>query len=870
METHTNRFTGTASMAVRFAVIAVALTGFTGRAAAQQVAAGSTIELGPGAVSDDSFKAGEYNGLQSQGAFFAGNADLRSAVRYDSESARRWRIKGTDLGLDTRSVLATIGEQGTYRVNFAFDQLRRNRSDTYQTPLLGAGGSVLTLPSGWLVPLITGSTSPNARGLVPTVGGQPYISGGTFVQPSAAQLTLVGAGASADMPLFNNFDLFTRRTRFDGGFTYNPTPAWNVDANFRPEWKSGTKPMGTVSRNVGGDMSAILPDPVDYKHDQLTTNVSYKSDKGFAQAGYYGSFFRNGITAVQWQNWASGPGPLATVNTITSPPGNNFNQLNATAGVNFTATTKLTGNVAYSRATQNDPYLRIATTTVVPVASLQGLVVTTSAYGKLTSRPTKRTNLSASYKFDDRNNQTPVQIYQFADAEETNAPNTNFAPNNPLGALLSPNANANRPYSRRLNVLNTDADFNVANGQWVKAGYDFEMIDRSCPGSWIDCADAARTKENTARAEWRMRATETFTARFNYAYSARRANYNEDAWLALVPYANVVPVGQTLSAYQAMLQYGLSGYGPVSGYNGGVSPDPAFFPNNNAIPPALYANGGNRISELIGMRRYYVADRDRNRLRALGTWQATEAMALQIGGDATLDNFPDSRYGMQKYNTYAADADLTYTLPDNFTANVFYTYEDLAQRSAGNTYTANSNTTNVSGATALSGNACDSYATMQQRNNNNKLDPCLDWTSRIRDAAHTVGFGLRKAVGPLDVTGNVTYTRQRWNNALTGGSWANNPLLPAGSPASAIAAYYIPAEAPPTVSADTTELRLDGRYTVGKSGSVRILYAYQYMSNYDWMYEGMQFGTMSGILPTGEQPFNYGRNALSVYYVLGF
>lgn len=869
METHTNRITGAAAMAVRFAVIVTALVGYPGGASAQQVAAGSTIEVGPGAVSDDSFKAGEYNGLQSQGAFFAGNADLRSAARYDSESTRRWRIKGTDLGLDTRSAFATIGNQGAYRVNFAFDQLRRNRSDTYQTPLIGAGGGVLTLPSGWLVPLITGSTSPNARGLVPSVGGQPYISSGAFVQPSAAQLTLVGAGASADRPLFNNFDLFTRRTRFDGGFTYNVSPAWSVDANVRPEWKNGTKPMGTVSRNVGGDMSAIIPDPVDYTHDQLTTNVSYKNDKGFAQAGYYGSFFRNGITAVQWQNWASGPGPTALVNTITSPPGNNFNQVNATAGVNLTATTKITGNAAYSRGTQNDPYVRIAAATVVPVASLQGLVVTTSAYGKVTNRPTKKVNLSASYKFDDRNNQTPIQVYQFADAEETNAPNTSFAPTNPLGPLLSANANANRPYSRRLNALNTDAAFNVARGQWVKAGYDFEMIDRSCPGSWIACADAARTKENAAHAEWQMRATESVTARLTYAYGARRATYNEDAWLALVPYANIVPLGQTISAYQAMLQNGLTGYGPVAGYNGGVSPHPVFFPSNNAIPPALYANGGNRISELIGMRRYYVADRDRNRLRALATWQATEALAVQIGGDGTFDKFPNSRYGMQRYNTYAADADLTYTLADNLTANVFYTYEDLAQRSAGNTYTANSNTAAVNGATALSGNVCDSFVTMQERNNNNKLDPCLDWTSRIRDVAHTVGVGMRKVTGPLDLSANVIYTRQRWNNALTGGSWANNPLLPAGSPASAIAAYYIPAEGPPTVSADSTEVRLDGRYTVGK-GAVRVSYAYLHMSNNDWMYEGMQFGTMSGVLPTGEQPFNYGVNALSIYYVFGF
>ena len=79
-----------------------------------------------------------------------------------------------------------------------------------------------------------------------------------------------------------------------------------------------------------------------------------------------------------------------------------------------------------------------------------------------------------------------------------------------------------------------------------QGGYDFEKIDRACTGSWINCADAATTNDNTLRAEWRANAGEDFTARVDYAYSARRApNYNENAFLALVPYANVSPAAAT-------------------------------------------------------------------------------------------------------------------------------------------------------------------------------------------------------------------------------------------------------------------------------------------------------------------------------------
>ena len=51
------------------------------------------------------------------------------------------------------------------------------------------------------------------------------------------------------------------------------------------------------------------------------------------------------------------------------------------------------------------------------------------------------------------------------------------------------------------------------------------------------------------------------------------------------------------------------GYGATTGNMN------TFFPSNNALANAMYANN-NRISELPGMRRYYVADRNRNKIRA--------------------------------------------------------------------------------------------------------------------------------------------------------------------------------------------------------------------------------------------------------------
>ena len=47
------------------------------------------IEAGVLYNSDDSFKAGEYNGLQEEGPYGIGNIDLSGGASYDSDSTRR-------------------------------------------------------------------------------------------------------------------------------------------------------------------------------------------------------------------------------------------------------------------------------------------------------------------------------------------------------------------------------------------------------------------------------------------------------------------------------------------------------------------------------------------------------------------------------------------------------------------------------------------------------------------------------------------------------------------------------------------------------------------------------------------------------------
>jgi MtrB/PioB family decaheme-associated outer membrane protein len=877
----------TSVVAVQAALLALSATSAV-RAAealdpevAELVQPKSSIEAGVGALSNGSFKANEYTGLSHKGAYPIVNFDVRSAGAYGSDDASMLRLRGSRLGTDAQSLGVDYSLQGKVRLQLGYDELQRNRSDSYRTPLLGAGTPVLTLPGNWSLPLVPAlsATAPNARGLSPDVTASDVLVSGVLRTPSGAQSAIAAAVQGADLPAFQSVDLTTKRTRYELGVSATVDRNWQLGASFRHEDKVGLKPMGTVSRATGGDISTIIPDLVDQSTEQVNLDAQYRSGRLTLQGSYLASLFMNHVPSMTWSSWAL-PGNAQTMSTA---PSNEFHQVGLTASFAFTPTTRLVANGSYARNTQNDTFLTAGYTPLVPVSTLNGLVVTKALNLKLNSRPTKDLALTAAYKLDDRDNRTPVNTYGFYDAgEPANATASVFQAYFP-GVVLGSNTNlnANRPYSRKLNQLNLDADYQVVPGQAIKGGVDVQNIDRYCDGSWIACADAATTRENTLRFEWRGHAGDDVSARVAVAHASRKVDYNEDAWLALVPAAALSPTGAPAgsSLYSTMLALGLTGYGPISGLNPlPVAGTPAafFFANNNAAANALYGNQ-NRISELPGMRRYNMADRDRNKLRLSLDWQATETFAVQAGLDANADDYTHSVYGLQKAKSYALNLDGTLTVGEHGSLNAFVSHEDQRSRSAGNTYTANSATANVSGATAISGGC---FATIALRNASNKVDPCLNWTADMRDKVDTLGVAfVQKELlgGKLDLNAALSFSRARSSNDVAGGNYVNNPLLvtPPAAPApnpnvGAIAAYYIAATPLPLVTTRTIELRLGGKYDLTKASALRVGYAYQHMTSSDWAYAGLQPGGLASVLPTYEQAPSYTVHSIALSYVYSF
>jgi hypothetical protein len=618
-------------------------------------------------------------------------------------------------------------------------------------------------------------------------------------------------------------------------------------------------------------MSTIIPDLINQNHDQLSAGLTYAGDQLTVQSTYLYSAFTNNVPSMSWANWAA----PTNMQTMSSAPSNAFSQLALTSNYRITPSTRISANLSYGRGTQNVSLLTDASTPLVPTDALHGLVVTKAANFKLSSRPWTALNLSAGYKYEDRDNQTPVNTFGYYDAGELRSGTSLFNAAFPtLGLGANTNLNANRPYSRKLNQFNADANFTLTPNQTLSGGLESQKIDRWCSGTWIACVDANQSRENSVKLDWSLKVSETLGGRLGLSHASRSVDYNEDAFLALVPMANVSPTGAPAgsTAYSTLTSLGLTGYGPVLGLN----PLPAagsaaafFFANNNALGNSLYANQ-NRISELVGMRRYNMADRKRDKVRASGTWQASDAFSLQAGLDLNRDDYAKSVYGLQSARSWAANLDGSWLVASDTTLSSFVTFEDQRSTSAGNSYTANSTAANVAGFTAISGGC---YATIALRNASNKIDPCLNWTSQTSDRVVTLGLAASQKNllgGALDLNGALSYSSARSTQNPSGGNYANNPLAVTGAAAGTTAAYFINAAALPDTTTKVVELRLGAKYRLSDAKSLRVGYLYQHLSSSDWAYDGMQLGGLAGVLPSMEQSPAYNVHTVTLSFIYAF
>lgn len=287
----------------------------------------------------------------------------------------------------------------------------------------------------------------------------------------------------------------TERERTGVKFSAVPGKDWEITGFYRHEEKDGTKEVGST---FGFSQTRILAAPVSYETNDFGLNLGYKGERLQALIAYSGSLFNNGHDAITWPNSL----PPPATGQIAEAPDNQSHQISALLGYQLSDRTRLGAKLAFGRMTQDQDFLAYGTSSGFPATSnLDGEVKTTLVKLDISSRPSPRLRLEGSYTYSDRDNNTPVNTYNYVITD----------------TVVSPDARQNRPYSFEQNLLRLKAGYRLPKDMDISGGFDYDKMERSHQ-------QVKETEEKTLWAKLKLRPTDTVETTFKLSHGSRDAS----------------------------------------------------------------------------------------------------------------------------------------------------------------------------------------------------------------------------------------------------------------------------------------------------------------------------------------------------------
>jgi MtrB/PioB family decaheme-associated outer membrane protein len=469
----------------RLSLMALALLSAFGSVHAQVApAAEASVSVGAGLVSgdrQDRLLFDQYNGLRpGSNAYGIFDADY---YRRDDTKGTSIEFQASDLLIGNRELGFRWKKQGDWKLSGTYRELVRRETAIPNTGLIGPG-----------------STTPQVVAL-----------------PG-------GPGTGYDL------DLKVKRTGLGFAFSKVISSALQFDASLSGEKKEGSRLWGIgfacpspVAPGCGvttgtelGFAVLMLPEPIDSTHSQVEARLSYARDRLRLSAGYYGSFYRNEHGSMHPSVPGSLYNPLGTLlplsaglqpilnQAVALPPDNQAHHLDLTGSYTFTPTTLLNFKLGYSKATQHDNFAAAGLAGApAGVQDLAGRVNTTLAQVGITSRPMPKLSLSGNVRYEDRDDETPLALY--------NVEGTSTYTNRQL------------PYKSLR--ANAQAAYQISSDFKGTLGAHYRSIDRGVltPSSAVAGITAMReeTEETGVRAELRRRMSEALSGAVSLESSRR-------------------------------------------------------------------------------------------------------------------------------------------------------------------------------------------------------------------------------------------------------------------------------------------------------------------------------------------------------------
>jgi MtrB/PioB family decaheme-associated outer membrane protein len=317
-------------------------------------------------------------------------------------------------------------------------------------------------------------------------------------------LTLASAlnGATA-------FDLRTRRDIATANLVYSATPNVDLTVTLRNTQKQGAYPWGG-SFGISGAIATELPVPVDHRTTDLGTSLEYSNDRAYARLAYDGSFFRNNVTTMVWDN------PSRVTDSATAGPAQgrmalwpntDMNTVSASGGLKLPGRSRASAYVSVGNMSNNAALLPFTINSALvspalarPTADITARV--TAMNYLFTSRPANTVWFSARYRQYEFDNRTVPFVV-------TNSVNYDTA----LVALNQ----ASEPFSQTRHTFDADATYSPTRYVGFRAGYTREDVDRTYRIVEKTTEDIARTSVDLTGVPW-------VTVRGVFEHSKRRGS----------------------------------------------------------------------------------------------------------------------------------------------------------------------------------------------------------------------------------------------------------------------------------------------------------------------------------------------------------
>jgi MtrB/PioB family decaheme-associated outer membrane protein len=610
-------------------LVAVALSMLAGPARADEdayhdlVTLESNLELGFLYSSADSYKFGDYTDLTQDEFSVLGNADIRLRSPYDADLPYYLRLRGMNLGIHSRRVDALIKMPGRFGLSVFYDEIPKFRFDDGKSPYLGVGGNTLTLPPGW-----DPGTCPQAASCP---DGDPM----TTLQSSLRKLSIAHQrhtlGGAASVVLGGHLDF---------------------DASYKRESRNGRKITSGVFGNNGGDPRSILiPEPIDYVTQQIDSHLRFQTDRFQIQLQYYGSLFENDEPWLRWQNPYCDDGSALCPDGVGAdpswdpaaqypafgqkgvPPDNWFHQGVLSAGVNLPLNTRVMVNTAFGWGRQTEEFLPytlgaagggpgLAAPVGLPRHDLNGKIRTGMASFRLTSNPLPKLGILLAYRWDERDNDTPVDVFSRVLNDTT--------PQDPENRTI------NRPYGWDKQHVDADLSYRILSRTKLTLSYDFEEMDRTYQ-------EVDRTTEHT----WGVKLVSQVHRRVRLGGRFQRGYRNAHGYDCVAPWVEATPVEVFMDAMP---------------------------PETPGCSPGL------DFENHPDLRKFHEADRIRTSAYAWSNLMLMDDLLLTISGRYAEDDYNNSDLGLTNFRTFSPGFDLSYTPREWLSFSLFYQYEETRSK----------------------------------------------------------------------------------------------------------------------------------------------------------------------------------------------